>query len=129
MKYFFFKTYYFWTITRVVFIAAGLIDLLTVFPRASNGLFLLIDIATLCYIGLMIYNTIIELQNKTRQLFTKYIVGIISILIAVSIFFLVMTYSSAYVVLAVLFVAWLALLGVFDLVVMNRQEEDSDIPD
>lgn len=87
---------------------------------------MLIDIATVCYIGLMIYNTVIELQNKTRQRITKYIVGIISILIAIAIFYVAATYSKDYILLAIIFVAWLTLLGVFDFVIMNRREEEPD---
>jgi hypothetical protein len=126
MKRFFFQTYFFWVFTRIIFIAAAVIDSFTVFPRAINGVDVLIDFATLCYIGLMIYNTVVELQSKTRQRVTKYIVGAISILIAVSIFFVVMTYSSEYLFLAVIFVAWFTLLGIFDFVIMNRREEELD---
>ena len=126
MKSFFLQTYFFWVFTRIIFIAAAVIDSFTVFPRAINGVDVLIDIATLCYIGLMIYNTVIELQNKTRQRITKYIVGIISIVIAIAIFYVAATYSKDYILLAIIFVAWLTLLGVFDFVIMNRREEEPD---
>jgi hypothetical protein len=126
MKPFFLQTYFFWTITRFVFITAVLVDLVILFPKTLSGVEVLIDMATLCYIGLMIYNTIIELQNKTSSPITKYIIGTISILIGIVIFLVAMSYSSANVLLALFFVPWIALLGVFDLTVRNRQEEEPD---
>jgi phosphoglycerol transferase MdoB-like AlkP superfamily enzyme len=127
MKSFFLQTYFFWVFTRIIFIAGVIIDLFIVFPRALNGVDMLIDFATLGYIGLMIYNTVIELQNKTRYRAAKYIVGIISILIAVLILIVAMLYDDGYLFLALIFVTWVALLGIFDLLIMNRREEELEI--
>src|SRR5258708_3375077 len=118
MKNFFLQTYYFWMITRFAFIAAVVIDLVILFPQALNGGEALLDFAALGYIGLMVYNTVIELQNKTRRPIPKYIVGSISILLAIVIFLLVISYSSANLLLALFFVPWITFLGIFDLSVM-----------
>lgn len=124
MKQFFLKTYAFWLITRITFMAVAIIDLPRTFSKAVNELDILIDIAAIAYIGLMAYNTVIEFKSQTRQQITKHITGGISILIAILIYLLVMSNGTYNIFLAAAFVIWIAFLGIFDLSVMNRREGD-----
>ncbi|OOQ58500.1 hypothetical protein BC343_07475 [Mucilaginibacter pedocola] len=93
-------------------------------PIAVDWIDVLIDTGSLCYIVLMIYTTSLELQNKTNKRAAKYIIGTLSILIALLILYVVTTHRASHIALAVLFILWLTLLGLFDLFVMNRQEEE-----
>lgn len=124
MKRFFHQTYYFWLITRVIFIAGGLLDSARMFDKGLDALDVLINTSILVYLGLMIYNTINEYRNALGSPITKYIVGALSIILAVAIIVIVVTHDSRMIVLAGIFAGWIALLGVFDLLVLNRSEEE-----
>lgn len=126
MKPFFLQTYLFWIITRLLFITVIIFDAFLEFSKATNALNVLIYVGVLGYIGLMIYNTVSEFQNKTTSPVPKYIVGTISILIGILFFLLLMSYGEFNLLLVLFLVAWIILLGAFDLTIMNRQEEEAD---
>jgi FtsH-binding integral membrane protein len=127
MKDFFLKTYFFWTISRIIFIVAAVFDTFISLPKALDWIDILVDLAILGYLVLMIFNTIIELGNKTRYPVAKYIAGVLSIVLAIVLFIVVMIYDAKYILLAAIFIAWIALLGVFDFLVMNRKDEEADL--
>ncbi|TCC96951.1 hypothetical protein [Pedobacter hiemivivus] len=123
MKRFYHQTYYFWLITRIIFIAGALLDSGRMFGKGLETLDVFINLSIIGYLGLMIYNTVNEFRNALVSTVTKYIVGVASLVLAFVIIVIVVTHDSRLISLAGPFVIWIVLLGIFDLLILNRSEE------
>ncbi|TCC90225.1 hypothetical protein EZ428_13165 [Pedobacter frigiditerrae] len=126
MKHFFHRTYYFWLITRIIFIAGAILDSGRMFDKGLDTLDVFINCSIIIYLVLMIYNTINEFRNALSSAVTKYIVGVLSLVLAVAIIVVVATHDSRLMVLATCFVIWIVLLGIFDLSILNRSDETKE---
>jgi hypothetical protein len=126
MKRFFHQTYYFWLITRIIFIAGALLDSGRMFGKGLEALDVFINLSIIGYLGLMIYNTVNECRNALVSTVTKYIVGVLSLVLAFVIIVVVGTQDSRLIALAGPFVIWIVLLGIFDLSILNRREETQE---
>ena len=127
MKRFFYQTYYFWLITRIIFIIGALMDSITIFSKGLEIFDMLINSCIITYLCLMVFNTIHECRNALVSSITKYIVGVLSLVLASVIIVLVVTKDSRLVALAGPFVIWIILLGIFDLTILNRSEETREV--
>jgi branched-subunit amino acid transport protein AzlD len=127
MKCFFHQTYYFWLITRVIFIVGAVLDSGKLFSKGLDALDMLINVAIIGYLCLMTYNTVNEYRNSFGNSITKYIAGTLSIILGAVIVGIVLTRDSAIIALAAPFAIWIVLLGIFDLLVLNRSEEREEL--
>lgn len=126
MERFFYQTYYFWLITRIIFIAGALLDSSRIFGKGLEAVDVLINLSIVGYLILMIYNTVNEFRNALVNRVTKYIVGVLSLVLAIVIIVVLGTQDSRLIGLAGPFVIWIALLGIFDLTVLNRSKETKE---
>jgi hypothetical protein len=120
MMNFFKSTYYFWVVSKIIFILLGTISVLQILTneRLAKTEFL-INIFFLFYISLMAITSIKELRGIQSKSILNIIVGSLSLLtgLALMITFILLGNERLQVdiILALLFSLWIMLIGLSDL--------------
>lgn len=121
MKHFFQSTYYFWIITKFVFAILAFISAigilgthhLTVTEKMANYVGII-------YALLLILDMILSLNGNYSK-FLKYTTGSISIMLGIIIFVLLINVKVISIPVTVIFVIWIILLGLFDLLIIKKK--------
>lgn len=127
MKSFFSSSYYFWLITRILFIIATIISSFSNLGENLTPLELIANLIILLYSFAMCYNTFLDFSIKEPIKTLKYFTGGISILIGAAIFILTFSVQVINLILALLFIIWVVLLGIFDLLLIRRKQKIEEI--
>ncbi len=127
----FFKgTYYFWLVSKIIFIILGTISVLQILttqqlPKTE----FLINVAFVFYISLMTITTVKELRGIKSGTLLNTIVGALSVLIGLALLvtFILLGNERLQVdiVLALLFSFWIILIGLSDLFKRKHVIEES----
>jgi len=117
---FFKSTYYFWVVSKIIFILVGTISVLQILTTERLGKTeFLINIFFLFYISLMAITSIKELRGIQSKSILNIIVGSLSLLtgLALMITFILLGNERLQVdiILALLFSLWIMLIGLSDL--------------
>jgi len=117
---FFKSTYYFWVVSKIIFILLGTISVLQILTTERLGKTeFLINIFFLFYISLMAISSIKELRGIQSKSILNIIVGSLSLLtglaLMVTFIFLGNERLQVDIVLALLFSLWIMLIGLSDL--------------
>ena len=120
MMNFFKSTYYFWVVSKIIFILLGTISVLQILTTERLGKTeFLINIFFLFYISLMAISSIKELRGIQSKSILNIIVGSLSLLtglaLMVTFIFLGNERLQVDIVLALLFSLWIMLIGLSDL--------------
>ena len=120
MMNFFKSTYYFWVVSKIIFILLGTISVLQILATERLGKTeFLINIFFLFYISLMAISSIKELRGIQSKSILNIIVGSLSLLtglaLMVTFIFLGNERLQVDIVLALLFSLWIMLIGLSDL--------------
>jgi hypothetical protein len=121
MKQFFQSTYYFWLITKLIFAIAGFISVIELLSknRIKPSEALLNYVAAL-YCILLVLDVIFSFIGNSYK-FLKYIIGFISIALGLIIFVVMLNVRVISVPVTLLFILWVILLGLFDLLQIKRK--------
>ena len=123
MRNFYAATYYFWAATRTLFIIAGFISIAGVLGsyklRTEE---LLANLVAVLYFIIMIYNSFLDFSGNNHNKLLKYISGSISIIIGVIILILLFTVKVVSIPAAFIFIIWIVLLGLFDILLIKRKQ-------
>ena len=126
MRSFFNTTYYFWLVWRAILIVLGMISLISLISvgRLKN-LEVLVNFSFFIYLILLTIIFVKEVRKAEQNRVIKTIVGVYSILFAIGLFIAITIMGNsknpAMGFIGMLFSMWLFLLGLFDLLVMERK--------
>ena len=126
MKSFFNTTYYFWVVWRAVLILLGMISLISIIAIGDlTNLEVLVNFSFFVYLILLCIIFIREVRKAEQNRVIKIIAGIYSILAGAGIITALSLVGShkgpAMGFVGVIFSIWLLLLGIFDLIIQQRE--------
>ncbi|HEX8563905.1 MAG TPA: hypothetical protein VF676_13090 [Flavobacterium sp.] len=127
MKELFSITYYFWVFTRIIFVIAGFVSVAGTYGTyRMSTLELLANLVLVVYLFLMGYNTVSDFSSSSRNTVPRYISGAISIILGLAVLALVFTTNVVSVIVAFIFSFWIILLGIFDLLLIRKNNSADD---
>jgi len=127
MRSFFNTTYYFWVVWRAVLIVLGMISLISIISIGDlTSLEKLVNFSFFIYLILLTIIFVKEVRKAEQNRVIKIIAGIYSILAGIGIItalsYVGSNKSPAMGFVGMIFSIWLLLLGVFDLLIMRKEE-------
>ena len=138
MRPFFSATYYFWIVSRIIFIIAGFINVLGIFSSKTQNInSLMINVLVVVYF-LMLITAIVQDFAGIQNRLLRQVLGTCSLLIAACLLYIVFLMGKhgarIYPGAAIFFCAWLTGLGLFDLLYIRKAtakvyvDEDGIVP-
>lgn len=116
LKTFYQKTYYFWVITRLLYIIIFTIAILNL-PNENNLPKIFVKLLFGIYVLSIIFLSILEFLKKNQPKLIRQFVGIISILFGIFLnYLLIFEFNQNFVILAFLVTFWIILYGIWEIV-------------
>ncbi|OJV52225.1 MAG: hypothetical protein BGO31_00720 [Bacteroidetes bacterium 43-16] len=127
MRKFYQSTYYFWIISKFLMAIAGFISSISILQESNNlrEEEKIANYLCLIYSILLVLDNVFSLQGKPNRAI-KYITGTISVVIGLALFILMLYMKVISIPLTIAFVILVLLMGLFDLLQVNKRTELQD---
>ena len=127
MRSFFNTTYYFWVVWRAILIVLGMISLVSIISMGRlNNMELLVNFSFFIYLILLSIIFVREVRKTEQNRTIKLIAGVYSLIagigLATSLFIVGNSKNPAMGFVGLVFSVWLIMIGIFDIVMMRKEE-------
>ena len=115
LKTFFRKTYYFWLVSRILYVIIFTIAIINL-PNENNIPKISVKLLFVIYTLAILHLSVLEILKKYQPIFIRRFVGIVSILFGIFLnYLLIFEFNQRFVILAFVVTFWIILYGIWEI--------------